>query len=218
MSIPFIEGVEEIVDSYDYFILDIFGVIHDGIRPFEGTVNALKMLQSMGKRTCLLSNSPRRVSGATGQMEMMGIPRSLYDHAVTSGEATYLALKNRDESLGDDCWFIGTEGVSEILHGLDLNIVSGPEDASFILNSIPGTEASAVESGPAGRFLTQNTSGRSTKGGCRWRQWWRCRKTTRREKSFPGIPATEKQSLRTTKTTQSDIFHTDGISSAGRFG
>ena len=141
MSVPMIDGIEEIADRYDHFILDIFGVIHDGIRPFEGTVRCLQALKDAGKQTCLLSNSPRRVRGATSQMEMMGIARNLFDHAVTSGEATYLSLRDRDPSLGDDCWFIGTPAVSEIMDGLDLNVVHGPEDASFI----PGTENSAVE-------------------------------------------------------------------------
>lgn len=142
---PLISGLHDIAARYDCFILDIFGVIHDGIRPFEGTVRTLEALKEHGKDVCLLSNSPRRVAGATGQMQGMGIARDLYDHAVTSGEATYQALKHRDEALGDDCWFIGTAGVSEIIDGVGLNLVDGPEDASFILNSIPGTEASAVE-------------------------------------------------------------------------
>lgn len=140
-----LSGLHEIAEQYDAFILDIFGVIHDGIHPFPGTHRALQGLREMGKATCLLSNSPRRVAGATGQMEAMGIPHDLYDHAVTSGEATYQALKHRDASLGDDCWFIGTVYGSEITEGVGLNIVDRPEDASFILNSIPGTESSAVE-------------------------------------------------------------------------
>lgn len=144
-SPPLLSGLSEIVDRYDHFILDIFGVIHDGIKPFPGTIRCLHALKEAGKHTCLLSNSPRRVPGAVGQMESMGISSSLFDHAVTSGEATFQALKHRDESLGDDCWFIGTPVVSEILDGLNLNIVDGPDAASFILNSIPGTEPSAVE-------------------------------------------------------------------------
>lgn len=144
-TLQLIMGLHEIVDQYDAFILDIFGVIHDGIHPFPGTVDCLHMLKNAGKQTCLLSNSPRRADGATSQMEMMGIPRTLYDHAITSGEATYLSLKNRDESLGDDCWFIGTDIVHETIEGLGLNLVNGPEDARFILNAIPSIDADAVE-------------------------------------------------------------------------
>lgn len=143
-----IDGISKLADIYDHFILDIFGVVHDGLRPFPGTVEALGMLKKAGKQTCLLSNSPRRAEGAIAQMEAMGIARDLYDHVVTSGEATHHALKSRDDDFhracGQDCWFIGTPVMTEVLEGIDLNLVDGPENASFILNAIPGTAPSAV--------------------------------------------------------------------------
>ena len=142
---PFIEGLEDIAERYDAFIIDIFGVIHDGIMPFPHTVETLTRLKGAGKETCLLSNSPRRVEQACEQMAMMGVTRELYDHAVTSGEATFQALQSRDASLGDACWFIGNAHGSEVLKAQDLQLVGGPEEASFILNSIPGTEGSARE-------------------------------------------------------------------------
>lgn len=145
MSAPILSGLSEIFDDYDAFILDIFGVIHDGIRPFSRTIECLERLQEAGKKVCLLSNSPRRAQGAAAQMESMGIGRDLYNHIVTSGEATHEALSERGDDLGDDCWFIGNALVSEIVSGQNLNLLDGPENASFILNSIPGTEASAVE-------------------------------------------------------------------------
>ncbi len=159
-SAVFIDGLAEIADRYDHFIIDIFGVIHDGLRPFPGTIEALSMLKETGKQTCLLSNSPRRVEQACDYMRDMGISRDLYDHAVTSGEATYQFLKtlsaphpnpnpqgggNKTKVLGNDCWFIGNGHGAEVLQGQDLQLVDGPEAASFILNSIPGTEGSARE-------------------------------------------------------------------------
>ena len=140
-----LSGMRQIADEYDAFILDIFGVLHDGIQAFPGTVECLEQMRDAGKQVCLLSNSPRRTEGAAAQMEMMGIGRDLYDHIVTSGEATYQALKNRDASTGDDCWFIGNDYGSEITEGMGLRVLNGPEDARFILNSIPGTEARIVE-------------------------------------------------------------------------
>ncbi len=139
-----IKGVSDIINTYDHFILDIFGVVHDGIHPFPGTIEALEYLKNSGKQICLLSNSPRRAGGAAQQMKTMGIGRDLYDHIVTSGEATYHALKERPDAFhqncGHDCWFIGTGLMFEMLDGLDLNILDGPEGASFILNAAPGAD------------------------------------------------------------------------------
>ncbi len=142
-------SVEVLSKHYTHFILDIFGVIHDGIRPFPGTIRTLKHLKDRGIQTCLLSNSPKRAQGAIDQMTAMGIARDLYGDVVTSGEATFTALSQpRDafhQSCGHDCWFIGTPAMMSCIDGLNLNLVDGPQNASFILNAIPGTQPSAVE-------------------------------------------------------------------------
>lgn len=136
-----IEGIGAIIDRYDYFILDIFGVIHDGIEPFEGTIRCLEELQKAAKGVCLLSNSPRRAHSAGKQMEFMGIAPNLYDHIITSGEATYNYLQNPENRTGDKYWYIGTDHDYNAIADLDLQQVGRLEDADFILNSIPGTTA-----------------------------------------------------------------------------
>lgn len=142
----FISGLDDIIDRYDHFILDIFGVIHDGIHPFPDTIATLKHISDTGKQTCLLSNSPRRADGAASQMEMMGISRDLYDHIVTSGEATYMDLRDNKSEYGQKCWFIGGGSyIDELMRDFDYELESDIESADFILNSIPGTEASDRE-------------------------------------------------------------------------
>lgn len=139
-------GLSSIADRYDAFIIDIFGVLHDGIHPFDQTIKTLELLKKHGKTICLLSNSPKRADGATAQMLRMGISRHLYDHIVTSGEATHAALASRSDDFhrvcGHDCWFIGTDTMMGVLEGLGLRLLDRPEGASFILNAIPGTDAS----------------------------------------------------------------------------
>ena len=142
-------GLADLADRYDHFILDIYGVVHDGIKPFAGTRDCLAQLKNTGKQICLLSNSPQRASITSRNMERMGIARDLYDHIVTSGEASFLALQERGDdfhrSCGRDCWFIGEGGVRGIVTGLDLNMVGGPREASFIFNCIPGLQPLEVE-------------------------------------------------------------------------
>ena len=140
-----LNGLSEIANNYDAFILDIWGVIHNGIEPFPGTINALKQLKAAGKKTCLLSNTARPAAGTIDHLNRMGVTRDLYDDIVTSGEATIAALSEpRDDfhsTCGNDCWFIGNSRTAEVLEYLDLNIVDHPDKASFILNSIAGTHA-----------------------------------------------------------------------------
>ena len=146
---PFINSLRDVSDNYDAFIIDIFGVIHDGIALFPETVQTLRYLKDAGKEICLLSNTPKRASGTAAQLDHMGVAPALYDHIVTAGEATHHALAAREDafhqSCGNACWYIGTAYAIELLHGLDLNMVDTPQDASFILNSMPGTETRDVE-------------------------------------------------------------------------
>ena len=41
----FIDGISEIIDKYDFFILDIWGVIHDGREPYPNVNQALRYLK-----------------------------------------------------------------------------------------------------------------------------------------------------------------------------
>ncbi len=141
---PLIAGLSEIAQNYDHFIIDIFGVIHDGIRPFPDTIATLRSLKNAGKSICLLSNSPRRAHGTAGQLKTMGIGRDMFDHIVTSGETTHEYLREHlaNDMIGKNCWFIDTGYARDIVTGLPLNLVHGPDKADFILNSIPGTQSS----------------------------------------------------------------------------
>ena len=139
----FIKSIEEISDRYDSFILDIFGVLHDGINAFPDTRRTLEALKNAGKNICLLSNSPRRADNAAAQMVPMGLPRELYDNVVTSGESTHDDLKNNYQ--GQRCWFLGNAYVAEVVEGMALDLLDGPRGADFILNTIPGTESKTIQ-------------------------------------------------------------------------
>ena len=45
-----LDGVAPLADRYDGFILDIWGVLHDGKKPYAGVAEALGTLKAQGKR------------------------------------------------------------------------------------------------------------------------------------------------------------------------
>ena len=51
---------QEILDKYDTFLLDMWGVLHDGSKPYEGVLQTVKELKGMGKNLIILSNSSKR--------------------------------------------------------------------------------------------------------------------------------------------------------------
>ncbi len=135
--------------EYDGFILDLWGVIHDGVAPYLGAAECLLALRALGKRVVLLSNAPRRAGAIQGQLRKMGIPASAYDGVMTSGEATYLMLRDRSDpwyqALGNSVFHLGPERDRNVLHGLDLELCDTPDGAGFMLNTGPDDHLSPTD-------------------------------------------------------------------------
>ena len=134
-------GMAALADRYDGFILDLWGVIHDGVRPYEGAAECLHRLKDAGKRCVLLSNAPRRSFAAEAMLQGMGLSPSLYTGLLTSGEAVHLALHERTDpwfaALGRRVWHLGPERDRNVMDGLDVETVATPAEAEFVLNTGP---------------------------------------------------------------------------------
>ncbi|OYV24599.1 MAG: HAD family hydrolase, partial [Rhodospirillales bacterium 20-58-10] len=53
-------GFAELSEKYDGFIVDLWGVVHDGIKTYPGVIECLRQLRAAGKSVVFLSNAPRR--------------------------------------------------------------------------------------------------------------------------------------------------------------
>src|SRR5438067_9484351 len=97
MTIRLLGGLHEIAHDYDGFILDLWGVLHDGSAPLPGVVDALGRLKRLGKRIVVLSNAPRRAALVEARMNEIGIRAELYDHVHSSGEEAWQHLAKRED-------------------------------------------------------------------------------------------------------------------------
>ena len=148
-QIPFIKGLSEIAHRYDGYIFDLFGVLHNGVEPYPGTLNTLIKLKEQNKKTVLLSNTPKLSAHSSQDLAAMGITEDLYDRLITAGDATRVALQEKNDdfhaALGSSCWYIGPETMAHLLEGLDFKRVERAEDATFILNAMPGRDKSLIK-------------------------------------------------------------------------
>ena len=88
-----IEGLKSIADNYDLFYIDLWGVVHNGIKLHEQAIKVLKELKKMNKNFVLLTNAPRPNNIVTKQLEKMGMEKVLRDHVFTSGQAALFFLR-----------------------------------------------------------------------------------------------------------------------------
>jgi HAD superfamily hydrolase (TIGR01459 family) len=140
-EVRLLHGIGEVAAAYDGFILDVWGVLHDGLKPFPGVLDALERLKADGKRIVVLSNAPRRAGPVAKRLTEIGIPTELYDHIHTSGEETWQHLSRRDEAfyagLGRICYLIAPPRDNSVLEGLDLERVDDIAAAEFVFNTGP---------------------------------------------------------------------------------
>ncbi|MGE5504238.1 MAG: TIGR01459 family HAD-type hydrolase [Actinomycetota bacterium] len=135
-----LDGVAALAGAYDAFVVDLWGVLHDGHAAYPGAAEALAGLKAAGKRVVLLSNAPRRAQALVEAMAAMGIGRELYDDVMSSGEAVHAELAARTDpfyaNLGARFVLIGCDRDRSLWDGLDL-ARADVDDADFILNSGP---------------------------------------------------------------------------------
>jgi HAD superfamily hydrolase (TIGR01459 family) len=134
MNIPLLSGIAPIAEGYDGFILDLWGVLHDGAHPMPGALEALHRLGAMDKRIVILSNAPRRSASVMHRIAEIGIARSLYDDLLSSGEATWRWLK-RGGPGGRRFYPIMAARDASMLDGLEFEVTSSIDNADFILNT-----------------------------------------------------------------------------------
>lgn len=141
----FADHLAGIAAGYQGFIIDQWGVLHDGGAPYPGAIDCLTSLRAEGKRVVLLSNSGKRANFNQKRLEEMGYHDGLYDAVVTSGEACWQALHDRSDpeiaAFGRRCYLWARNGDASHIDGLDIEVVENAEDADFLyLAGVPDYE------------------------------------------------------------------------------
>ena len=133
-------GFGMLAQNYDGFIVDLWGVVHDGVQPYPGVPDCLARLRAAGKPVVFLSNAPRRPSGIAAMLANMGIVPELYRGIMSSGEAVHLMLRDRTDeaaTLGRRLYHLGPPRDRDVFDTLPYEEAGDPAAADFILNTGP---------------------------------------------------------------------------------
>ena len=96
------KGLKSIVENYDIFYIDLWGVIHNGINLHKNAIKALEKLTKSKKSYVLLTNAPRPNKTVKSFLEKMGMNKEIRENVYSSGEAALSYLK---ENLSNDKFF-----------------------------------------------------------------------------------------------------------------
>lgn len=131
-----ITALSEISDRYEGYLIDQWGVLHNGVDIYPDALKALAALKAAGKRVVILSNSGRSGQENTRLMAQMGIAPALYDRVLSAGDDAYDALnapRDRDYALlGKRVYLMARERDHCPLFDMGYEPAARVEDADFL--------------------------------------------------------------------------------------
>ena len=142
-----IAGVRSLADRFDQFVVDQYGVLHDGTVPYPGATDALAHLRQAGKAVLLLSNSGRRSRSNEERLVRLGFEAGSWSHFLSSGEVAWRHLAAKIEARPATerlrCLLVSREGDRSAVEGLALDLVAEARDAEIVL--IAGSDGDRVD-------------------------------------------------------------------------
>lgn len=145
----FCQGISDISDGYSGFILDQWGVLHNGETAYDGVLECLKELRGRHKYIIILSNSGSREATARDFLKKTGIGPELYDRVLTSGEFMWEGIQEQNEGvfrgLGDKCFVLGDLGDDALFEGGEVELTEDLSKARFVLISGAKTPGKTLE-------------------------------------------------------------------------
>jgi HAD superfamily hydrolase (TIGR01459 family) len=127
--IPLLDSIAALVDETAGWLVDIWGVMHDGVRPFADACDACQRFRQRGGLVVLVSNSPRPRASVAAQLERIGVPRSSWDAIVSSGDVARALIT---AYAGRAIVHVGPERDLPIFAGIDVER-GGPDRAEAVV-------------------------------------------------------------------------------------
>ena len=91
-----LKHLSEIFENYDTFVIDLWGVMHNGVVLNSKAIDAIKQLKNNAKKIVFLSNAPRPSSQVVNFLIKMKMDKKFLTNVITSGEAAMHAINNKE--------------------------------------------------------------------------------------------------------------------------
>ncbi|MDH6139340.1 HAD superfamily hydrolase (TIGR01459 family) [Kitasatospora sp. GP30] len=130
-----VAGIRELLPRFDAFVLDQWGVLHEGNACYPGVLDALRLLRDSGRRTVILTNSSKSGERNVERLATrFGVPPGLYDALVSSADLVRAHLAALDSPR---VLVVADEGDEVLLDGLAVRRVpDGARADAIVLLSV----------------------------------------------------------------------------------
>jgi len=126
-AIPVLQSIAPLAATADLWFVDIWGVMHNGERPYASPVAACEAFRRQGGTILLVTNSPRPRESVARQLDGIGVARTAYDGIVSSGDVSRSLI---EEWAGEPILHIGPERDLPVFANLQATPGAGVADAA----------------------------------------------------------------------------------------
>jgi len=138
-------ALDNLIDEFDAFLLDQFGVLLDGAQSYPGAIIALSEIARRGKKVGILTNSGKRAEPNAARLQRLGFDRNHIDAVISSGEAARIKLRSMlGHQLPEEAQVLvlARDGDLSSIEGLSLQATDNANAADLVL--IAGSRSEEV--------------------------------------------------------------------------
>lgn len=131
-----IDSIEELFDKYENYIFDIWGVIHNGERLYDGVLEVFDKLKKANKNYFFISNAPRPKHVIWKKFKEISL--EVDEDLITTSGDYFLFEHHKTNSkvfskIHDKALVLGEETNHDLLKGISFNRAKTLEDAQYLL-------------------------------------------------------------------------------------
>lgn len=132
-AVPIVTSISPLTVGTDAWLVDIWGVMHNGVSPFVDAARACSTFRRIGGTVILLSNAPRPAASAAEQLRRIGVPESAFDAILTSGDAARAMIS---KLAGKSVFHLGPERDLPLYDGLGVKLSPLAEAAALVCTGL----------------------------------------------------------------------------------
>ena len=144
-----IDGLRDIADQFDLYLVDQYGVLHDGVAAYPGAIEGLTRIASGGRNIIVLTNSGKDASDNLARLSRLGFSGSHF-RVVSSGEVGLQLVRSGGLgptfTVGVPACVIGRSGDRYAFSSDEFELVTRPADAAFLVFAGSDAPRTSLES------------------------------------------------------------------------
>lgn len=131
-----IDGLREIADQFDLYLVDQYGVLHDGVAAYPGAIEGMAKIAAGGRHVIVLTNSGKDAADNLVRLKKLGFSDSVF-RVLSSGEVGLQLVRSGGLgptfTTGAAACVIGRRGDHYAFSPGEFDLVARPDDAAFLV-------------------------------------------------------------------------------------